>query len=94
MPGYCGGISLGSWFELDETLARGVDPDEQPVLALLIAEEIEGLLEFARAEGYAEREEGYVSKCDLCLDLRAYLVARGDYRELAPRAFYERLGDR
>jgi len=94
LPGYCGVISLGSWFELNETLARGVDPDEQPVLATLIAEDVKGLLAFARAEGYAERAEGYVSKCDLCLDLRTYLVARGEYRELAPRAFYERLGDR
>jgi hypothetical protein len=94
LPGYCGGISLGSWLDLDETLARGVDPDEQPVLALLIAEEIGGLLDYARAEGYRERAAGYVSKCDLCLDLRAYLVQRGEYRELAPRAFYERLGDR
>jgi hypothetical protein len=94
MPGYCGGISLGSWFELDETLTKGVDPADQPVLALLIAEDMEGLLAFAGAEGYCEREGGYVSKCDLCLDLRAYLVTRGEYRELAPRAFYDRLGDR
>jgi hypothetical protein len=94
MPGYCGGISLGSWFELEETLQTGIDPQEQPVLALLIAEEIEGLLNYARAAGYREREGGYVSKCDLCLDLRAYLVGQGAYPELAPRAFYERLGDR
>jgi hypothetical protein len=94
LPGYCGGISLGSWFELDALLHTGIDPEEQPVLALLVAEDIGGLLAFARAEGYREREGGYVSKCDLCLDLRAYLVQHGEYRELAPRAFYDRLGDR
>jgi hypothetical protein len=94
LPGYCGGISLGSWLELDQTLQAGIDPDVQPVLALLAAEDVEGLLGFARARGYVERAEGYVSKCDLCLDLRRYLVAQGDYPELAPRAFYERLDDR
>ena len=85
---------MGSWFELDETLQRGIDSEEQPVLALLIAEDIEGLLGFVRAEGYREREEGYVSKCDLCLDLRGYLVEHGEHGELAPRAFYDRLSDR
>ena len=58
MPGYCGGISLGNWFGLDELLLAGIDPKEQPVLALLVAEDMAGLLRFAQAEGYAELEGG------------------------------------
>ncbi len=27
MPGYCGGISLGSWFELDQLIEDGIDLD-------------------------------------------------------------------
>jgi hypothetical protein len=93
MPGYCGGISLGSWFELDVLLQSGIDAEERPVLAYLIAEDVEGLFSFAQAKGYPERETGYASKCDLCLDLRMYLVKRDNYPELSPRAFYDRLDD-
>jgi hypothetical protein len=92
MPGYCGGISLGSWFELDELLSKGIDPEHQPVLALLLREDLGGLLAFAQERGYAAREDGYVSRCDLCLDVRAFLVSAGDFPELAPREFYDHLG--
>jgi len=50
---------------------------------------MEGLFNFAKGLGYVESERGYASKCDLCLDLRRHLLSRGDFRELAPREFYE-----
>jgi hypothetical protein len=93
VAGYCGGVSLGSWFDLDATLAGGIDMDERPVLGYLVAEDVEGLLHFAEQYGYEESAGGYLSKCDLCLDLRTYLAARDGFRELAPRAFYAHLGD-
>jgi hypothetical protein len=91
MPGYCGGISLGNWFELDELTSNGVDPGTHPLLGLLIAEDVEGLLRFAEAMGYHPTPEGYLSKCDLCLDIRRYLVTQDEFPELQPRAFYEHL---
>jgi hypothetical protein len=91
MPGYCGGISLGDWFELDELTGNGVDPETHPLLGFLIAEDIEGLLGFAADLGYDEVQAGYLSKCDLCLDIRKYLVSQADFPELQPRAFYEHL---
>ena len=91
MPGYCGGISLGDWKDLDAIEEEGIDLDEYPVLRFLIAEDIEGLLGSASDFGYQESEEGYVSKCDLCLDIRSHLVSRGDFEELRPREFYEHL---
>jgi hypothetical protein len=48
-----------------------------------------GLLRLARDHGYQERSGGYISKCDLCLDLRRHLFAAGDFPELAPAPFYE-----
>jgi hypothetical protein len=93
IPGYCGGISLGHWRDLDRLVGVGIDLTERPVLGRLIAEDVEGLLGFCRDLGYGERTEGYVSKCDLCLDLRAFLVSQGEWAELQPRAFYEHLGD-
>jgi hypothetical protein len=92
MPGYCGGISLGSWRELDRLEREGVDVDAHPVLGFLVDEDVRGLLDFAQDLGYGESEGGYVSKCDLCLDIRGYLVSRGDFEELRPKAFYTRLG--
>ena len=91
MPGYCGGISLGSWFELDRLLDDGLNLEDHPVLKNLIKENIKGLLNLALDEGYQERSEGYVSKCHLCLDIRKHLVSSGDYNELKPREFYKQL---
>ncbi len=92
VPGYCGGISLGHWKNLDELVTEEIDLDDYPVLRFLIAEDARGLLQFAKDFGYQESREGYVSKCDLCLDLRSYLASHGDFPELAPREFYTHLG--
>jgi len=91
MPGYCGGISLGSWFELDRLVKEGVDLKNRPVLKYLIKEDMKGLLNFAKDIGYQDLSQGYVSKCHLCLDIRKYLVSISDYEELRPREFYAQL---
>jgi hypothetical protein len=91
MPGYCGGISLGPWSDLDTLVQEGIDLDEHPVLRFLIAEDMRGLLHFAEDVGYQPSREGYLSKCDLCLDLRRHLVSKGDFAELSPKEFYVQL---
>ena len=91
MPGYCGGISLGSWFGLDRLLKEGIDLENRPVLNYLIKNDMRKLFNFASDLGYQELNEGYVSKCHLCLDIRKYFVSIGDYAELQPREFYEQL---
>ncbi|MGC9350165.1 MAG: radical SAM protein [Anaerolineae bacterium] len=94
MPGYCGGISLGNWHDLSGLVERGIDPEDRPVLAYLAIEDIRALFRFALDLGYQARSEGYASKCDLCLDLRAYLVDVGEFECLAPREFYRQLPER
>jgi hypothetical protein len=91
VPGFCGGISLGSWHELDRLTDDGIDLDERVVLRYLIRDDVRGLLRFAEDLGYRELPDGYVSKCDLCVDIRGFLVTQGDFEELAPREFYEHL---
>ncbi len=49
-------------------------------------------VQFARDLGYQESRKGYVSKCDLCLDLRKYLCFIQDFEELNPKEFYAHLG--
>lgn len=90
VPGFCGGLSLGDARDL-ESLCGGIDLDELPVFRVLLTDLAE-LVELAKASGYEERA-GYVSKCHLCADIRRHLAQHGDYRELRPRAFYERLED-
>jgi hypothetical protein len=91
IPGYCGGISLGSWENLDALVEEGINLEVHPVLRYLIAEDIGGLFHFATSLGYQECEGGYLSKCGLCLDIRRFLVTRGDFEELSPKEFYARL---
>jgi hypothetical protein len=91
IPGFCGGITLGDCRELNELLKTGIDPEEYPVLNYLIREDMDGLLQFALLRGYNPDEEGYYSKCHLCVDLRRYLNDKGGYKELKPDEFYHHL---
>jgi hypothetical protein len=88
MPGFCGGITLGNWLELDRLVEEGIELSEQPVLGFLIAGDMRGLYHFAQDLGYQASEEGYLSKCDFCLDVRKYLATVGEFAELQPREFY------
>lgn len=90
IPGYCAGISLGDARDLN-SICQGVDLEELPVLKALLTD-LEGLYELGKDYGYEERE-GYISKCHLCLDVRKHLVQYGQFKELRPRDFYDRLED-
>jgi len=90
IPGYCAGLSLGDARALD-AICQGIDLDELPVLRALLTS-IEKLYQLGQAFGY-EREEGYVSKCHLCLSIRKHLAKHGEFRELRPMGFYEHLED-
>lgn len=87
MPGFCGGISLGSWFDLDRLAKEGVDLEKRPILQYLINDDMKGLFHIAKHMEYKEINDGYVSKCHLCLDIRKHLSARSNYEELSPKKF-------
>ena len=92
VPGYCGGISLGDCRDLDNLLGQGIETEEYPILGFLIDEDIKGLFQFSKDLGYLGSEEGYFSKCHLCMDIRKYLAGGGEFKELKPREFYLHLG--
>ncbi len=90
VPGYCAGISLGDARDLD-AICQGIDLDALPVLEALLTS-MEKLYILGEEFGYQE-QEGYVSKCHLCLDIRRHLVKLGRFKELRPEEFYEHLED-
>jgi hypothetical protein len=91
VPGYCGGISLGDAHELDKLCREGIDLTCRPVLKALVTN-LGALYRLARERSYQELE-GYISKCHLCLDIRKHLAKSGEFPELQPGAFYDRIGD-
>lgn len=92
MPGFCGGITLGDSRELDDLLRNGIDLEAYPILKYLIREDMEGLMQFTVSRGYKISDEGYYSKCHLCVDLRKYLNSFHEFSELKPDEFYANLG--
>ncbi len=90
IPGFCAGISLGDARDM-ESIFRGIDLDERPVLRALVVG-MEELFRLAGQYGYKESPAGYVSKCHLCLDTRKHLAAQPvDFLELKPKEFYARV---
>ncbi len=89
MPGFCGGLSLGSWFDLDRIVKKGVDLEKRPILKYLINDDMKGLMQFAKNTNYEELRVGYVSKCHLCLDIRKHLSVNSNFDELNPKEFYK-----
>ena len=69
IPQSCAGLSI----KLSE-LVQGANPKKYPVLYNLETKGIKGLVELVVKEyGYKLKAE-YAGKCDLCYDIRSYLV--------------------
>jgi hypothetical protein len=86
IPGLCAGLAVAC-----EDLGRPLAKETYPLLTRLFAKGIRGFYEMAAADfGFRPSREGYVGKCDLCTDIRRFLVSRGYDRssELSPEGFY------
>lgn len=86
IPGLCAGLSIRR-----QDLGRELDRDLYPLLITLHEQGIGGLLELSRSDfGFIPNPSGYISKCDLCTDIRSYLVRVKGVRavELQPLGFY------
>ncbi|MDJ0722699.1 MAG: radical SAM protein [Desulfobacterales bacterium] len=86
IPGLCAGLAF-AMEDLDGPLPAG----KYPLLERLTSNGIRGFYNLAcDVYGFEPVRESYLSRCDLCTDIRSYLVRRSDValRELAPRGFY------
>ena len=83
--GLCAGIVVGTVDNFHPAITARCFP----VFCRACEEGPYGLMRLAVEEhGFRPREDGYVSKCDLCLDVRGSLEATGHYPELRPATFY------
>ena len=86
IPGLCSGLAIHC-----DDLGHRISPEKYPILHTLYQEGIKGFYDCVTSEYRFESSEGYISKCNLCFDLRRYLVvSKGmNSRELQPKGIYE-----
>jgi hypothetical protein len=65
--------------------------EKYPILTTLFHSGIQGLAHMAEGQfGYIPKKNGYINKCDVCTEIRTFLVHQ-NYREsseLKPEQFY------
>jgi len=90
IPAFCGGLSLGSWYQLPR-LVQDVRAGRYPsLIETLVRRGPYGLFEWAHERfGYEPLSQGYCGKCHLCVDVRRWLVERGPFAALQPLTFYD-----
>ncbi len=89
IPGLCSGISVSM-----NDLGKPLSGLGHALISLLAHHGIRGLYEFAQKENkYEPRRTGYLNKCDLCTEIRGFLVKNneGVSAELRPVEFYANL---
>jgi len=86
IPGLCSGLAIRY-----EDLGKSLTQQEYPFLATLISKGIGGFLGLATANFGFKPSREYLSKCDLCFDIRHFLTMRAgvNSKELQPKGYYE-----
>lgn len=86
IPGLCTGLAVSR-----EDLGKPLDPDKYPITTMLYAGGVNALLALASNRLDHRLEGRYLSKCDLCFDIRRRLALEPgqDFRELQPLRIYE-----
>jgi len=90
ITGYCAGISLGDAGDL-ELIYQGIDLNDLHIIGMLVSPGgVEKLFKFGVENfSYRELDEGYISKCHLCTDVRRHIAKQTDeFKELKPKEFY------
>jgi hypothetical protein len=86
VPGLCSGLAIHY-----DDLGNLISPEKYPFLLILFDKGITGLFEYVSGKYDFKPSDGYMSKCDLCFDIRRYLVLERGIasRDLQPKGLYE-----
>lgn len=89
ITGYCAGISLGNI--KSDGIIQEVDLNTHEIIKALTTD-IKCLYEIAKQYNYQEKNDGYISKCHICLDIRKHIIMNTtEFTELTPHQFYYNL---
>jgi len=86
IPGLCSGLAIAV-----QDLGRPLAKERYPLLTTLFNAGIKGLLKDAqKLYGFTPVQDGYINKCDLCTEIRTFLVQQNFNQslELNPKEFY------
>ena len=86
IPPGCTGIAIRL-----EDAVRGIPDGKYPAFDAILSGGISKLLQYARARGFVESSQGYVSGCAMCFHIRRWLCEHDDCIELDPEHYSESL---
>ena len=89
IPGLCSGLSIAI-----EDLGKPLSDEAYPIITTLCRHGIRRLVKMAEdTVGYIPQKDLYINKCDLCTEVRTFLVQNhySDSKELKPEEFYLRI---
>jgi hypothetical protein len=88
IPGLCSGLAISH-----TDLGYELSPQNYPFLTTLYRKGIAGFFDLATNRHGFQPARDYMSKCDLCIEIRRYLVLekKVDSEELQPKGFYENI---
>ncbi len=88
IPGLCTGFSIKA-----DDIGKHLHPDEYPFLNLLYYKGIKAFYEFAYQKYNFAANDGYLSKCHLCMHIRQHIVLHKkiESKELQPLEFYNHI---
>ncbi len=86
VPGLCSGLAIDY-----QDLGKPLDSEKYPIIHILFNDGINGLLDYACGQYNFIPEDSFLNKCDLCLEIRKFLVNQKDIdsQELQPIGFYD-----
>lgn len=83
VPPSCPGLAV-SIRDLDS-----IDPEKYPVFTRLNRGGIRALWDYALENGFEPDPSGYVTKCDLCVKIRDWLLKNLPSSDIGPECFYD-----
>lgn len=84
IPSGCPGIGI----ELGDYIHGKISPDKYPVAYRLLTGGTQALLAYAREKGFEEDKKGYITTCELCFAMRAWLRKNSPSQDIGPDCFY------